>query len=102
MAVRTMGVSEARRLLPRIVRTIADEGGRVDVTMRGEPRVSIVRTSEFTRSMRDDARSAVGDALRVEFAVPPDTLVDVVRALRARVARPRAPAADRRRSRRSK
>lgn len=88
MATRSMGVSEARRQLPRLVRTISEEGGRIDLTVRGEPRVSIVRTTDVaTRGRR--TRPSTSDVLRVEFAVPPGDLVDVVRALRARIGRAR-------------
>ncbi len=91
-----MGVSEARRLLPHIVRTIADEGGRVDVTVRGEPRVSIVRATDAATVAPSRSTRRGHDALRVEFAVPPGTLVEVVRALRARIGRPRELARGRR------
>jgi hypothetical protein len=90
MAVRTMGVSEARRLLPGIVRTIAEEGGRVDVTLRGRPRVSIVRTADVAAEPRKSRRARLADVLRVEFVVPPGSLVDAVRELRSRIGRPRA------------
>lgn len=84
MAQRSLGVSEARRLLPQIVRTIAEEGGRVDVTVRGQPQVSIVRTADLTRH-EHPARTAerLPAALGVEFVVPAEQLVSVVRELRA-------------------
>jgi hypothetical protein len=90
MATRSMGVSEARRRLPRLVRTISEEGGRVDVTLRGEPRVSIVRTADLTGERGGQPRLSRPEVLRVEFAVPPGALVDVVRELRSRVGQPRA------------
>ena len=89
MGTRSMGVSEARRLLPRLVRVISDEGGRVDVTLRGEPRVSIVRTADLTGWRGGRSPLSHPDALRVEFTLPPDALVDAVRELRSRVGRPR-------------
>ena len=90
-----MGVSEARRLLPRLVRAISEEGGRVDVTLRGEPRVSIVRTEDIAGAHAGRMRPSRPDVLRVEFAVPPAALVDVVRELRSRVGRPRTAGARR-------
>jgi hypothetical protein len=85
-----MGVSEARRLLPRLVRTIATEGGRVDVTLRGRPQVSIVRTADMVGKGAGGHRASPSDALRVEFVIPPRALVDAIRGLRRRVGRPRA------------
>ena len=92
MANRRLAVSEARRLLPEIVRTIAEEGGRIDVTVRGEPRVSIVRTADLgrQRSGRTQSRGPVPDALRVEFVIESGALVEVIRNLRSRVGRARA------------
>lgn len=87
MATRTLGVSEARRLLPVIVQTIATEGGRVDVTVRGQPQVSIVRTRDLAerRAGQRASGSIAPDALRVEFVGPSERLVDVIRELRGRV-----------------
>jgi hypothetical protein len=84
-----MGVSEARRRLPHIVRTIAGEGGRVDVTLRGQPQVSIVRTADVASERARGRRKVVADVLRVEFLVPPGAIVDAIRDLRSRVGRPR-------------
>lgn len=95
MAPRRLGISEARRLLPSLVETIAAEGGRIDITRRGLPGVTLVRTSDL------DVPSSTG-ALRVELVDPAEDLVDTVRALRARLggARPAQspPKAARRRS----
>jgi prevent-host-death family protein len=89
MAHRSLGVSEARRRLPHLVAEIAADGGRVDVTRRGRPLVTIVRTSDL-EAPRADAR-AIPAALAVDLLVPSETLVDVIRALRSRVGRPRRP-----------
>ena len=89
MAVRSMGVSEARRLLPQLVRTIADEGGRIDVTLRGEPRVSIVRTEDVAGGRTRRRKTSLPEAARVEFLFPSEDLIDVIRDLRSRVGRPR-------------
>ena len=87
-ARRIMGVSEARRLLPDLVESIATSGGRVDITRRGEPKVSLVRTSDLEpQRAPEDAPSS--SRLEVEFNFPSEELVDVVRELRSRLGRPR-------------
>jgi len=86
-ARRTMGVTEARRLLPDLVESIATSGGRVDITRRGEPKVSLIRTSDLERAGASGDSSA--SRLDVEFNFPPDELVEVVRELRSRLGRPR-------------
>src|SRR5262245_20618650 len=85
MVTRRIGVSEARRLLPELVESVANEGGRVEITNRGEPRVTIVRTQDLVSA---GDRAAPG-AMRVEFSFPSGDLVAVVRELRERVGRPR-------------
>ncbi len=87
MAVRKLGVSEARRRLPELVETIARDGGRVDVTRRGMPRVSIVRTADLERRAVTPVRPPAG--LRVEFDFPPEELLREIRDLRARWPHPR-------------
>jgi hypothetical protein len=88
-ARRTMGVSEARRLLPGLVESIASSGGRVDITRRGEPKVSLVRTSDLERPRAPEDLTS-SSRLDVEFSFPPEELVEVVRELRSRLGRPRA------------
>jgi prevent-host-death family protein len=83
MNVERLGVSEARQRLPEIVRRIARDGGRIDVTVRGRPRVSIVRTDILER--RTGRGEAVPAALELRLNVPPGTLVDVIRDLRSSV-----------------
>jgi len=84
-----MGVSEARRLLPDLVESIASSGGRVDITRRGEPKVSLVRTSDLERRRAlEDATSS--SRLDVEFNFPAGELVEVVRELRSKLGRPRS------------
>ena len=104
MPIKTMGITEARRLLPQIVAAVAREGGRVDITHRGEPRVSVVRTEDLDRSAKTDDASLVPDALRVELNVTPDKLVERIHELRSRFGRPRPfpPAPKQPSSRRSK
>jgi prevent-host-death family protein len=87
---RTLGISEARRLLPQLVDEVARDGGRIDITRRGEPVVSIVRATHAASAKRsaDDAH-ALPDALRAELACDPDDLPAVIRELRHRVGRPR-------------
>ena len=86
-ATRTLGVSEARRLLPQIVERIAEAGGRVDITRRGQVTVSIVRTADLkgrTRSAvaaQDDSYPPA--ALRMELLVEADALDDAIRSGRA-------------------
>jgi hypothetical protein len=89
MAARRLGVSEARRLLPKIVESIARDGGRVDITHRGEPKVSILRVSDIRRgSKRRGEQQALPPALRVELLSSGD-LVEAIRTLRSRQKYPR-------------
>jgi prevent-host-death family protein len=87
---RTLSISEARRLLPQLVDEVSRDGGRVDITRRGKPTVSILRTAEVERTRRG---AEIPSALRVEFSFDPADLVDVIRELRSRIghARPLAP-----------
>jgi hypothetical protein len=80
---RRLSVSEARRLLPEIVEGVARNGGRVDITRRGEASVSIVRTSDL------DAEPGTDGALRVLFNFAPGDLIEVVRDLRSSIGKPR-------------
>ena len=82
---KTVNISEARRLLPRIVEEVAREGGRVDITRRGEPMVSIVRSSDLETKTDATPTGVIPPALRVEFNCDPGELVSVIRELRARV-----------------
>ncbi|MCC7535144.1 MAG: type II toxin-antitoxin system Phd/YefM family antitoxin [Deltaproteobacteria bacterium] len=95
---RTIGVSEARRLLPRLVESVARDGGRVDITRRGQPSVSIVRTADLQR--RAGAAPGVAPSLAVELRCTPDELLDAIRQLRADAGHPRPVEPSRRRERR--
>jgi antitoxin (DNA-binding transcriptional repressor) of toxin-antitoxin stability system len=97
VAKQRLPVSEARRLLPRLVEQITREGGRVDLTRHGQPSVSIVRTSDIAAGA--PPYGAERDALRVELLMPPEDVVGVIRELRSRVgrARPLDPGPSRRR-----
>lgn len=90
MAIRRIGISEARRLLPELVKSIGADGGRVDITYRGEPRVSLLRVSDVKgkKTLRSEARGLPA-ALRVELSIPAEELVDAIRELRGRQGRPR-------------
>jgi antitoxin (DNA-binding transcriptional repressor) of toxin-antitoxin stability system len=85
--MRRVGISEARRLLPELVRTIAAGGGQVDITYRGKPQVSLVRVSDVKRVAR--LRPNEDPALRVELDVPGGDLIGAIRALRAQQGKPR-------------
>ncbi len=87
MTGRSLPISEARRLLPQIVTRIAREGGRMDITRRGRPAVSIIRTRDLERPVRGPLM--VADAARVELLIPPKALLNAVRALRSRTGAPR-------------
>jgi hypothetical protein len=65
----TAASAEARRLLPRLVDRIAREGGRVDVTGRGVPTVSVVRTEDLERD--ETAPLDIAEAAKVELLVEP-------------------------------
>jgi hypothetical protein len=88
MRPRQIGMSEARRLLPEIAAALERDGGRVDVTYRGHPRVSIVRTADLGAAPPSGA-TARSAALRVEFEVPAEDMVKTIRALRSRVGQAR-------------
>lgn len=88
MNVQRLGVSEARKRLPEIVERVARDGGRIDVTVRGRPSVSIVRTDALDRRRGRD--QAIPPALEVRLNLPAGNLVDVIRGLRARVGDARA------------
>ena len=95
---RRIGVSEARRQLPRLVREVANEGGRVDITLRGQAKVSLVRTAELELGvLSSQAGDARPPALAVELRVPPDRLVAVIHELRARTGMPRRERMDQKR-----
>lgn len=82
-------MSEARKRLPGIIDAVSRDGGRVDITRRGVPIASIVRTQDLDQKDRDSPQPA---SLGVEFEFDPGELIDVVRDLRSRVGRPRRPA----------
>jgi hypothetical protein len=90
VATRRIGISEARRLLPELVKTIGEDGGRVDITYRGEARVSLLRVSDVKgkKALRSEA-TGLPAALRVELSIPAEELVDAIRELRGRQGRPR-------------
>jgi antitoxin (DNA-binding transcriptional repressor) of toxin-antitoxin stability system len=82
MASKRYNVSEARRLLPQLVRTIAAEGGRIDITHRGEPRVTLLRTSDVLAKAKPSS-AALPPALRVELSFPSEALPEILRGARA-------------------
>lgn len=84
---RSISVSEARRLLPAIIDSVSKDGGRVDITRRGVPVATIVRTSDLADHL---GREPTEGNLAVEFACDPADLVSVVRELRGRVGRARS------------
>ena len=88
MTTRTLAVTEVRRRLPELVEQIARDGGRVDVTVRGQSRVSIVRTEGLDR--RRGRAQGIPSVLTVRLNVPAADLVGVIRDLRSRVGEPRA------------
>ena len=89
MATRRIGISEARRLLPELIKTIGADGGRIDITYRGEPRVSLLRISDVKGKRGLSRAKGLPTALRVELLIPKEKLVDAIRELRGRQGRPR-------------
>lgn len=81
MASKRYNVGEARRLLPELVRTIASEGGRVDITHRGEARVTLLRTSDVHVKAKP-SQLGLPRALRVELGFPAQQLQEVLREVR--------------------
>ena len=81
---RTLGISEARKLLPQIVSAISRDGGRVDVTHRGRPSVSIVRTQDVSVGSRRGGNAPGVADLRVEFLQGAGRLRPEIKTLRAR------------------
>jgi prevent-host-death family protein len=78
---RRISISEARRLLPQLVREVAAEGGRVDITYRGKPQVSLLRVGDVKGS-RDPVDRRHSDALKVELTLPPEELIDMIHEIR--------------------
>jgi hypothetical protein len=77
---RRIPISEARRTLPQLVKSIAAGGGRVDITYRGKPQVSLLRVSDVRR-----AAHPVGlddPALRVTLSFPAEQLAAELHAQR--------------------
>ena len=84
MATRTLGISEARRLLPGLVRSVARDGGRVEITYRGKPEVVLLRVSDVKgRRAAQPSPLVMDPALRVVVSVPGGDLVGAIRELRA-------------------
>jgi hypothetical protein len=90
VTARRIGISEARRLLPQLVKSVAREGGRIDITCRGEAQVCLLRVSDVkrARTLGPDVK-AIPTALQVDFVVPSADLVEVIRDLRSRQGHPR-------------
>jgi hypothetical protein len=89
MPPKRFNIGEARRVLPELVRTVAEQGGRIDITYRGEARVSLLRTSDL--ALQQGVRSAgLPGALRIELAFPAQALPGVLRELRATQGKARA------------
>jgi prevent-host-death family protein len=78
---RRISISEARRLLPQLVREVATEGGRVDITYRGKPQVSLLRVADV-KGKRDAGEGTQADALKVELTIPPEELLGAIREIR--------------------
>jgi hypothetical protein len=90
MIHRKVGVSEARRLLPELVKTLDRDGGRIDITYRGEPRVSLMRVSDLRDSKWTPlSGSDLAAALRVELLIPADELAGAISELRSTQGHPR-------------
>jgi len=84
MVTRRLGISEARRLLPELVRSVAADGGRVDITYRGKAQVSLLRLADIKAPRTSKpARGKVDPALRIVLKVPDEDLIQVIRQLRA-------------------
>lgn len=83
---RTIGVSEARRLLPEIVERISQAGGRVDITRHGHVTVSIVRTADLERRARNAGPAQRPNhppaALRMELLIEEGALDEAIRGAR--------------------
>jgi len=84
MVTRRVGISEARRLLPELVRSVAAEGGRVDITYRGKAQVSLLRVSDIKGEPRGKTTSReIDPALRIRIKFPKDDLEEAIRQMRA-------------------
>ena len=79
--IRRISISDARRLLPQLVREVAADGGRVDITYRGNPQVSLMRVSDVKGSGEATA-SKRRDALMVELAFGAESLLAAIREVR--------------------
>lgn len=90
MATHSLSISEARRLLPELVHRLAAEGGRVDVTCRGKPTVTLLRTSDVDRAARRATKDGgIPPELRIALAIDPDDVEVRIAALRSGSAKSR-------------
>ena len=89
MKTRTLGVSEARRLLPELVKEIASEGGDVEITVRGRPQVRLSRVSDSRRAGSRQKPYGLDPALRIVLNIPPEDLILAIRELRSSQGGPR-------------
>lgn len=70
------------------MKEIAREGGRVDITYRGEPQVTLLRVAD-AKGHGSRQTPGVPGALRIELACPEDDLVGEIRKLRQGQGHPR-------------
>jgi len=78
---RRISISEARRILPQLVREVAADGGRVDITYRGKPQVSLLRVADV-KGRREGGVGTQVDALKVELTLPSEALLGAIREIR--------------------
>lgn len=79
---RRYGISEARRRLPELVRSVAAGGGRVDITYRGKPQVALLRVSDVKHGSGGTEDPWQNPALRGEIRVPRGDLIAAIRKVR--------------------
>lgn len=94
MRERRVTISEARRLLPSLVSQVARDGGRIEITRRGEPTVCLVRSpsAEASTERKGSPRASLipkGCAIGLKVGV--EQIEEDLRALRLETARRKRP-----------
>lgn len=80
---KTLNITEARRDLPKILRSVALGGGPVFVGLRGEGQAVIVKREEYEALRASSHRQVTWEDLRLEQVRPEEDLERSIADLRA-------------------
>src|SRR5262245_23907497 len=81
--MKTLNVTEARRELPKILRSVILGSGPVLVGRRGEGQAVIVKREEYEALAAQSRHDVTWDDLRLELGSPEDDLSTAIAELRA-------------------